>query len=95
METKPKSTGRPTLSGKFLTKAKTYCFFSDDIDFMINSGATPKEIFRLGCISKRENPQLICRLRELEQGNTKLSKKLTEVYSELSLKMDKEKKKHL
>lgn len=84
-----KPVGRP--AAEFSTIPKTYMFFTEDIKFMKETGATPKELFRLGCIAKRDNPQLLARLHELEAGNDKLQKRLTAVSMELSAKMDKEK----
>lgn len=79
MKIKKKRLGRP--KSKFQTEQKTYMFFSEDVDFVLDSGATPKEVYRLGCIAKRDNPQLMNRIKELEKGNDRLQKKLTRIYS--------------
>lgn len=56
------------------TSPKTYSFFDEDINEAITNGWTPKEIFKLGILAKKGNPQLIERVRELEESNEKLYK---------------------
>lgn len=41
--------GRPKNSKKSI--AKTYSFYEEDIDSMLNTGLPPKEIFRLGILA--------------------------------------------
>jgi hypothetical protein len=73
---------------EFKTETRTYRFFSKDIVFMVQSGYTPKSIFNMGCKAIRDNPQLINRIRELEDGNTKLQKKLTTLSILLNKRLD-------
>lgn len=62
------------------TCSKTYRFFETDINYMLNKGLTPKQLLRKGRLADEENPQLIARIRELEQGNDKLQRRLTAIY---------------
>jgi len=66
--------GRPL--GKEGTVAKTYSFFSRDIEEMLTQGYTPKEVFRLGIYAKKNNPIILQRVKELEDNNLKMSLKL-------------------
>ena len=75
---KPKK-GRPTAI--FSTITKTYRFFEEDITYINKIGATPKEIFKLGCLAKRNNPQMGARIRELEKGNEKLQSKVVRLFN--------------
>lgn len=61
---------------KYPTVAKTYMFFETDIKKMLNNGWTPKEIFRLGIYAKENNPKITYRIRELEENNERLVKKM-------------------
>lgn len=78
---KKKHIGRPVL--KASTEAKTYCFFTTDIDEAITMGWTPKEVFRLGILAKKNNPAMIDRIRELEETNRKMSDKLQKAFKRL------------
>lgn len=69
-----KRVGRPARAYK--TIAKTYMFFEEDIKFLQRTGRTPKEVMRLGVLSVQNNPQLITRIREVEENNTSLQEKL-------------------
>lgn len=74
--------GRP----KFLkspTMPKTYSFFESDINEALNNGWSPKEVFRLGIMAKKNNPQLINRIRELEETNKKMSDNLQKAFKRL------------
>lgn len=55
------------------TIAKTYMFFEDDINEMLNRGWTPKEVFRLGVAAKNNNPIMIDRIREQEEKIERLA----------------------
>lgn len=79
--------------GEFQTESRTYRFFSRDIIYVHKVGMTPKQTFRLGCIAHRENPQLIERIKVLENANDKLQKKLTYVSMQLNRKLDESVKK--
>jgi len=69
--------GRPENSEK--TISKTYRFFEKDVLEMLNIGKSPKELFRLGILALNKNPQMIARIREIEDGNNKLQAKLTQM----------------
>lgn len=73
--------GRPVF--KEHTEPKTYSFFTSDITKALNNGWTPKEVFRLGIKAKEGNPQLIERIRELEEANKKLSDKFNKAAQRL------------
>jgi len=75
-QTKNKA-GRPEMAEK--TISKTYRFFEKDVLEMLNIGKSPKELFRLGILALNKNPQMIARIREIEDGNNKLQAKLTQM----------------
>ena len=77
------------------TIAKTYCFFSTDIERIVEGGHTPKSILRLGVLALDNNPQMIARIRELETGNDKLQKQLTRLSSRLWEGLEKNEKKFI
>jgi len=79
---KKKHIGRPSFI-KSPTQPKTYSFFESDVNEMLNNGWTPKEVFRLGIMAKKDNPQLINRIRELEETNKKMSDKLQKAFKRL------------
>ena len=74
-QAKKSRAGRPANNEK--TISKTYRFFETDVLEMLNTGKSPKEIFRLGILGLKNNPQMIARIREIEDGNSKLQAKLT------------------
>lgn len=71
------------IPGKEQTMPKTYSFFSSDINTALNNGWSPKEVFRLGIKAKENNPEMINRIRELEELNRKLSDKFQKVVKRL------------
>ena len=76
-QAKKSRAGRPANNEK--TISKTYRFFETDVLEMLNTGKSPKEIFRLGILGLKNNPQMIARIREIEDGNSKLQAKLTQM----------------
>ena len=88
-----KKNGRPSASEK--TISKTYRFFDSDIKVMLNKGNSPKQIFRLGIYALNNNPILMARIRELEQGNDKLQQNLTKLWGKMEKKLQESKQKLL
>lgn len=74
--------GRP-LESKAPTINRTYRIFEDDVHEIQNMGCTAKEVFRLGILAKKGNPQLLARLHELEATNKNLSTKLQKACARL------------
>ncbi|MBR9702600.1 hypothetical protein GOV10_01060, partial [Candidatus Woesearchaeota archaeon] len=76
---------------KYKTEPRTYAFFSDDVDTLRKNGWSPKELLRLGILSRKNNPQMIKRINEVEEDNKTLQNrysssmtKLRELQAELA-----------
>lgn len=57
------------MSEKEIVKTvnKHYSFFKKDIEIMNFNGWTPKEVLALGVIAKLNNPQMLQRIKIIEQ----------------------------
>lgn len=64
----------------FATETRTWRFYSVDVNYMLNVGSSPKEVFRRGCMAMRDHPQLISRIKEQEDNIAKMQNALRRMY---------------
>lgn len=72
---------------EFVTINKTYMFFETDIKELNRNGWTAKEIFRLGIMAKKDNPQLINRINALEAQNNYVNNRITNLSKLMAKKL--------
>lgn len=81
---------------EFITIMKTFMFFEKDIKELNSNGWTAKEIFRLGILAKKNNPQMLDRITQLEEREKFLSNRvsnLSQLFNKTSLKLSEIQKK--
>jgi len=65
-----------------LTEPHCYSFFKEDVEALKTNGWSPKELLRLGILAKKDNPQLLSRIKEMEEASESLLKKFNRIARE-------------